>query len=85
MERGYFWESEFDNVGRPDSFVFCQSLLGKRGWSDLLFMPNRGAEQAEHSAASNEKGESCLGGARQGRSDCGEEHTRPSPIFPEVD
>jgi hypothetical protein len=38
-------------------------------------MPNRGAERAEHSAASDEKGESRLGG----RSDCGEAHREASP------
>lgn len=82
---GTFGSPNLTTLAALTVLFFCQSLLGKRGWSDLLFMPNRGAEQAEHSAASNEKGESCLGGARQGRSDCGEEHTRPSPIFPEVD
>jgi hypothetical protein len=58
VERGYFWESEFDKVAMgpaalADSYAirirrcflsYDSAQLGKRGWSDLLFMPNRGAE-----------------------------------------
>jgi hypothetical protein len=37
VERGYFWESEFDNVGRPDSFVFLSISVRKKGMVRFAF------------------------------------------------